>query len=147
MAAYSFLVAFGNITLLEDSMNPQAPQTPAPRKKPYKRPELTTYGEVRVLTQTQSAGSSEGSSGSGVMKPGCDRRLKENVVRVGDHPLGIGLYLFDYKAEFRDGRGVERQFGVMADEVETVMPQAVELDDQGYKRVDFKMLGIRRQQH
>ena len=42
---------------------------------------------------------------------------KNNVVRIGTHPLGLGLYLFDYKPEYQDRCGQGRQFGVMADEV------------------------------
>jgi len=73
-----------------------------------------------------------------------DRRTKENIVRVGDHPLGIGLYLFDYKPEFRDPWGHGRQFGVIADEVETVMPRAVSMHPDGYNLVNYGMLGISR---
>ena len=71
-----------------------------------------------------------------------DRNIKENIVRVGEHSLGIGLYLFDYKPEFREEWGFGRQFGVMADEVETVMPQAVSIHPDGYKMVNHAMLGI-----
>ena len=71
-----------------------------------------------------------------------DRRLKENIVRIGTHPLGIGLYLFDYKPEYRAVCGDRRQFGVMADEVETVMPSAVAMHPEGYKTVNYTMVGI-----
>ena len=70
-----------------------------------------------------------------------DRRAKQNIVRIGDHPLGVGLYLFDYKPEFRDAWGHGRQLGVMADEVEQVMPHAVSAHADGYRRVDYAMLG------
>lgn len=71
-----------------------------------------------------------------------NRAVKENVVRIGTHPLGIGLYLFDYKTEYRESSGFGRRFGVMADEVETVLPQAVAMHPDGYKRVDYALLGI-----
>lgn len=119
-----------------------APLPPPIVKKPYVAPRLTTYGRVRDLTQAQSSGSKEGSQGSGIRKPTCERRLKEHVVRIGQHPLGIGLYLFDYKPEFQAEHGAGRRFGVMADEVNAVMPAAVEVDQRGYQRVDFAMLGI-----
>ncbi len=76
-----------------------------------------------------------------------DRNVKENIVRIGEHPLGIGLYLFDYKPAFRDQWGHGRQFGVMAQEVETVMPAAVCTHPDGYKMVDYAMLGISRTDH
>ncbi|HYC35093.1 MAG TPA: tail fiber domain-containing protein [Usitatibacter sp.] len=74
-----------------------------------------------------------------------DRLLKQDWVRIGTHPLGVGIYLFDYKPEFRDRHGHGRQFGVMADEVERVLPAAVTRDADGYRRVDYAMLGIRRE--
>jgi len=73
----------------------------------------------------------------------CDRRLKENICRVGTHPLGIGLYLFDFRPEYRLRCGSGRQFGVMADEVERVIPEAVLANGDGYKTVDYAMLGIK----
>lgn len=39
--------------------------------------------------------------------------------------------------------GFERQFGVMADEVEALVSQAVVMHPDGYKRVDYAQLGIR----
>jgi hypothetical protein len=59
----------------------------------------------------------------------------------------MGLYLFDYKPEFRDTCGHGRQFGVMADEVEQVMPEAVSVHPNGYKMVDYAILGISRNLH
>jgi hypothetical protein len=62
-----------------------------------------------------------------------DRRLKSNVVRVGTHPLGIGVYEYDIFGE--------RQRGVMADEVEAVKPEAVTTHPtEGYKMVYYGML-------
>ena len=49
---------------------------------------------------------------------------------------------FTYKAPFRQECGYGRQFGVMADEVECVIPEAVSLGANGYKVVDYGMLGI-----
>ena len=62
-----------------------------------------------------------------------DRRLKSNIVRVGTHPLGIGVYEYDIF-----GR---RERGVMADEVESVKPEAVTTHPtEGYKMVYYGML-------
>ena len=61
-----------------------------------------------------------------------DRRLKSNIERIGTHLLGIGVYeynIFD-----------RRERGVMADEVEAVMPEAVVLHSSGYKMVNYGML-------
>ena len=76
------------------------------------------------------AGAPAGGFLSGLFRS--DRRLKSNIERVGTHRLGIGIYEYDI-----DGR---RERGVMADEVETVMPNAVVTGDDGYKRVNYRML-------
>ncbi len=68
------------------------------------------------------------------------RITKENILRVGTHPLGIGLYLFDYKQEYRDRWGHGKQCGVMADEVEAVLPEAVSVHPDGYNTVNYAML-------
>lgn len=62
-----------------------------------------------------------------------DRRLKCDVERIGTHPLGIGLYKFKYIW----GESGE---GVMADEVERVMPEAVKTHASGYKMVNYGAL-------
>jgi hypothetical protein len=123
------------------------PQTNQSSKKAYRPPVVVKYGDVRTLTQAGTSGSSEGSSGTGVMKPGSDRKLKENIVKIGTHPLGFGLYLFDYKSAYREPAGRGRQFGVMADEVEWIVPNAVSVHPDGYKVVDYDMLGISRVPH
>jgi len=110
-------------------------------KQPYKRPEVRAFGKVHLLTQ--GTGPNNGDGGQNMMAGGgSDRRIKDRIVRIGDHPLGIGLYLFDYRPEFRDQWGHGRQFGVMADEVETVMPEAVSMHANGYKVVNYALLGI-----
>jgi len=114
-------------------------------KKTYKPPHLICYGTVRTLTQSGTGSGNEMPSMTTAMPS--DRMLKEDIVRIGEHPLGIGLYLFNYKSKYRErlGTGTDRQFGVMADEVETVMPAAVSTNPDGYKMVDYGMLGISRQ--
>lgn len=76
-----------------------------------------------------------------------DRRAKQDVVRVGTHRLGIGLYLFRYRLEWQARFGAGRYFGVMADEVETVVPDAVSTASDGYKQVDYSRLGIALARH
>lgn len=62
-----------------------------------------------------------------------DRRLKTNIKRIGTHTLGIGIYEFDYVWG-------EHATGVMADEVKTVMPEAVTRHPSGYDMVDYSKL-------
>lgn len=69
--------------------------------------------------------------------------LKQNIVRVGTHPSGFGLYLFEYKAPYREQAGYGRQFRVIALDVEAIVPEAVINHADGYKRVNYTTLGIR----
>ena len=110
-------------------------------RKAYRAPKLTRYGAVHALTRAGTATKNEGNPGKKRIS-GSDPRLKENVMRVGTHPLGPGLYLFDYKAQFRAAHGHGRQFGVMADEVAAVLPGAVSSDRSGYLAVDYSQLGV-----
>lgn len=60
-----------------------------------------------------------------------DRRLKTNITKIADDPRGFAIYEYDI-----DGK---RDWGVMADEVERVMPAAVTVCA-GYKMVDYGKL-------
>ena len=61
-----------------------------------------------------------------------DRRLKSNIVRLGTHPIGIGIYEYDIFGG--------RQIGVMAQELMEVMPDAVQEHPSGYLMVDYGRL-------
>jgi hypothetical protein len=63
-----------------------------------------------------------------------DRRLKTDIVREGTLPNGIPLYSFRYTWDR------QRFVGVMADEVEAVMPGAVSTHRTGYKMVNYAMV-------
>jgi hypothetical protein len=114
--------------------------------KPYMAPQLTHYGQVSELTQSGSGTSAEGPScpytgpGQPSKKP-CtsDRRLKRNIQRIGTHPLGFGLYLFEYARELGQAG---RRFGVMADEVARAMPEAVVERQDGYLAVRYDRIGV-----
>ena len=110
--------------------------------KPYKTPTLTNYGSVVALTQGGASGTTESTSRNGTSRKSSDFRLKENLNRIGQHPLGFGLYLFDYKPDYQAEHGHGRQFGVMAQEVEPVVPAAISVNAAGFKLVDYALLGI-----
>lgn len=71
-------------------------------------------------------------SGLGLAMMASDRRLKTDVKRIGDHPLGIGIYSYKIKGN--------PEVGVMADEVLRVKPEAVARDKDGYLMVNYAML-------
>lgn len=110
-------------------------------RKPYTQPTLRFFGAVTHFTQGSLG--SVGDAGSQTMPPS-DVRLKENIALVGRHPLGFGLYLFDYRpgACGMERQPPGRQFGVLAQEVEALVPEAVLMHADGYRRVNYAMLGI-----
>ena len=122
-----------------------APAANVPARRPYTPPSLVLFGQVAALTQSSTGCGMDDNVncdvGGGMGPKSSDRRLKHNIERIGTHPLGIGLYLFDYKPGC--GQPAGRQFGVMADEVAQVLPQAVHLHPAGHQTVDYGLLGIR----
>lgn len=132
--------------LAENSINPKGMDKL--EKSPYARPVLRAFGSVGKLTKANNGSAIDGNqTNPGNKGSGSDQSIKENIVKVGGHPLGIDLYLFDYKPQYRETWGHGRQFGVMADDVETVMPEAVSIHPDGYKMVNYDMLGISRSVH
>jgi hypothetical protein len=61
-----------------------------------------------------------------------DKRLKSNIVRLGTHPIGVGIYKYDIFGG--------RQIGVMAQELMEIMPEAVHQHPSGYLMVDYGRL-------
>jgi hypothetical protein len=83
----------------------------------------------------QVLGAALGGWASGGFKMPSDIRLKTNLVKVGETAKGFGLYVWDW---IWGGSG----FGVLAQEVEKVIPEAVDIDDSGWwKRVDYALIG------
>lgn len=70
-----------------------------------------------------------------------DERMKENVKEVGNLTNGLKLYEFEYKPEFKDIAGYGKFIGVMAQEVEKLIPEAVKVMANGFKAVNYAMLG------
>lgn len=97
-----------------------------------------------------SAGNTSTSNSSGGSTPGLggslgglasliavsDPRLKMDVIKIGDHSSGLGVYEFKYI----DGSGP--YIGVMADEVEEIMPEALGPVINGFKTVDYAKLNM-----
>ena len=94
-------------------------------KKTYVKPAVE---KVSVLSRQTAFGASGGLES--------DRRLKDNIARIGSTALGLPLYRFSY-------RGSDATFtGVMAQDVLGVMPRAVSRSTTGFYRVDYGMIGI-----
>ena len=66
-----------------------------------------------------------------------DVRLKHDIVLLGRLDSGLGFYRFAYNGSN------QAYVGVLAQEVQTVMPEAVERGRDGYLRVHYDKLGLR----
>lgn len=64
-----------------------------------------------------------------------DRRLKTDIHLIGKLHSGLNVYTFKYHES-----PTVTHMGVMADEVEKVMPHAVSTDESGYLQVSYGML-------
>ncbi len=73
-------------------------------------------------------------AGAGAYAYRSDRRSKRNVDRIGTNPLGLPVYSFQYN----DGDAFH--IGLMAQDVEKVIPEAVEEID-GVKHVYYDLAG------
>jgi hypothetical protein len=70
-----------------------------------------------------------------------DKRLKENIEKVGiDESTGLNLYSFNYIGL------PEKYEGVIAQEVIKTRPEAVIVDDTGFYKVNYEMLGLKMKQ-
>lgn len=70
-----------------------------------------------------------------------DPKLKSNVKRIGTNPQGLGLYKYKIKPPART------EIGVMADEVQKKMPDAVHVDPESKMRmVDYNKIAMRKRQ-
>lgn len=73
-----------------------------------------------------------------------DINMKENIVKICELRPGINLYTFRYKKQFRHlpGAGPEHYYGLMAQEVEKIYPKAVKINSNGYKSINYSLIGI-----
>ena len=69
-----------------------------------------------------------------------DIRMKENISLIGQLPSGLNVYNFEYKPKFKDLAGHGAFTGVMAQEVEKVIPKAVVTMPNGYKAVNYSLI-------
>jgi hypothetical protein len=89
-----------------------------------------TYNQ-KVAAQNANTAGLFNLAGAGV-KAFSDVRLKSNIVKIGNHPIGIGIYEYDIFGQ--------RERGVIAQELMQVMPDAVHQHPNGYLMVDYGRL-------
>jgi hypothetical protein len=76
---------------------------------------------------------------------GCDIRLKKEISPLEnglESILKLSAYEFNYRSDKFPEKNLEThsQIGVMAQDVEKVYPQAVTVDKEGFRYVNYKML-------
>jgi len=72
---------------------------------------------------------------------GSDRRLKSNIDYVDTDALGLKWYTWDWNDIAKDlGISVDPEYGVIAQEVREIFPEAISEGSDGYLRVNYKML-------
>ena len=69
-----------------------------------------------------------------------DINAKQNIQKIGVLDNGLNLYKYEYKPEFKEEGGYGIQIGVMAQEVEKIIPDAVMLRADGLKAVNYSMV-------
>lgn len=98
-------------------------------------------GNVSSST-SQSTGSGSSNNGIGqflgtilaAAASGSDRRLKTAIERLGELDNGLGIYRYRYVD------GTDSRIGVMADEVEKIIPEALGPNIGGYQTVSYNKL-------
>lgn len=69
-----------------------------------------------------------------------DMNLKNNIKTVGKLPNGISLYTWDWTEEAQEIVGNQPTYGVIAQEVQQVIPEAVTRHSNGYLAVNYSKI-------
>ena len=125
---------------LQDRYN-QAPLTQLQNAGNLLNPGLIDSLSGKTITSQNSGVSQEKKSGGlfnsllGVASAGAsifsDRRLKDNIRRIGKTDAGLPIYTYRYKGDS------ETRFGVMAQDVEEMQPEALGPEIGGFKTVNY----------
>lgn len=107
----------------------------------------TQYGAIQAGNAANAgfwsgliSGTAQAASGGAAAKS--DSRTKENIKVIGKMKNGLNVYSFEYKKEFKDSEyaGHGKFVGVMAQEVEKIIPEAVFTGSDGYKVVNYSLI-------
>lgn len=146
--AYNQMQPINVINALRTGSQVQNPSYAATPQQQYTAgPDLLGAANAQYTGQvnaTNAANAGAGNFMGGLMNLGgaalkfSDENLKTDIKRIGTHDLGIGIYTYHYKDGYNLPTGL--QVGVMAQEVEKVIPEAVIVTDSGFKAVNYAML-------
>ena len=101
------------------------------------KPVYQTVGAAMVM-DALSIGSSiaSGAGALGWTPLASDRRLKENIQKIGESISGLGIYKFNYIGK------AKQYIGAMADEVIKVVPEAAVLRSDGFYGVNYNLIDV-----
>jgi Chaperone of endosialidase len=120
----------------EPTYNPRQPLTSGQQQASVSRSQTTTPRSPSSFNRG-GGGFGGGGFGGGGGRHFSDIRLKEDIAPLGRLDNGIGVYRFRYR-----GNDHTTYVGVMAQEVQTIVPNAVSRGRGGYLRVDYDKLGL-----
>jgi len=123
--------AAAEVKSYKDQQFAQIAFTPTPDVAPPK-PVMQSVGAAAFMDALSIAGNVAGIY-SGFTS---DRRLKENIQKIGESISGLGIYKFNYIGK------TKQYIGAMADEVIKVVPEAVVTMDNGYLGVNYNLIDI-----
>ena len=108
----------------------------APPKPVYQNVGAAAFMDALSIVGTVATAG--GSGGFNIWKNirGSDRRLKENIQKIGESISGLGIYKFNYIGK------AKQYIGAMADEVIKVVPEAAVLRPDGFYGVNYNLIDV-----
>ena len=101
------------------------------------KPVLQNVGAASFMDALSIASTAATTFGSGGLNwMGSDRRLKENIKKIGESISGLGIYKFNYIGK------AKQYIGAMADEVIKVVPEAVTTMSNGFLGVNYNLIDV-----
>jgi hypothetical protein len=92
------------------------------------------YGAQQAKQGAMWGGIAQGLGTVGAAMIPSDYRLKTDIERIGTHSSGVGIYQYRYLGS------PTQQVGVMAQELQEVIPEAVVTMPNGYLGVNYSMI-------
>jgi len=99
------------------------------------KPVMQNVGAASFM-DALSIGSSIASMAMPFVAAGSDRKLKENIKKIGESISGLGIYKFNYIGK------AKQYIGTMSDEVKKIFPEAVVMMANGYEGVRYDLIDV-----
>ena len=100
------------------------------------KPVYQNVGAAAFMDALSIASSVAGIGANITTWQGSDRRLKENIQKIGESISGLGIYKFNYIGK------AKQYIGAMADEVIKVVPEAAVLRPNGFYGVNYNLIDV-----